>query len=198
VTLGACARLGVDARLLKTVSLSGSMVIRKSRALREAHVLQAPVLTMSAAAARSPSDSSLLVSCLPRHAATQGAEQASVVVTTIPGEGSPAAIATATLRRPRRSEHEEIWAQLYIDGAFVDVTRASEIDSDSDTDYVTLIARFGILTLYLDSHQHHVRVCFVGQVSRIVPRGESGKTQTISELAPQAIAEAEFSATVQT
>jgi hypothetical protein len=190
--------LGVDARLLKTVSLSGSRVIRKSRALCEAHVLQASILTMSAAAARSPSsDSSLLVSCLPRHAATQGAEQASVVVTTIPGEGSPAAIATATLRRPRRSEHEEIWAQLYIDGAFVDVTRASEIDSDSDTDYVTLIARFGILTLYLDSQQHHIRVCFVGQVSRIVPRGESGKTQTISELAPQAIAEAEFSATVQ-
>lgn len=162
---------------------------------------------MSAATSRSssseaPSSSSrsLLVSCLPRHAATQGAEQASVAVTTIPGEGSPAAIAIATLRRPRRAEHEEIWAQLYVDGAFVDVTRASEVDglgsNDETDDYITLIARFGVLTLYLDGQNHHVRVCFVGPVSRVVPRGESGKMQTISELAPQAIAEAEFSAKV--
>lgn len=118
-------------------------------------------------------------------------------VTAIPGEGAaPAALATASLRRPRRAEHEsEIWAQLYIDGAFVDVTRATEVDSSAD-DYVTLLARFGLLTLYLDGERHHVRVCFVGQVSRVVPRATAGNPQTISELAPQAIAEAEFIAQI--
>lgn len=125
---------------------------------------------------------------------SRGATAAGVVadVTVAPVEGieAPAAIALATMTRTRRSEQEEVWVQVFFDGRFVDVGRATAVDTGGDANDVTFVARFTVPASCLDGETHRVRVCFVSAVSRVVPRGEGKLGQ--SDLTPHAIAEADF------
>ena len=116
---------------------------------------------------------------------------AEVAVAPLDGVDKAAAIALATMTRGRRSEQEEVWAQVFFDGHYADVGRATSVDSGTHTSDVTFVARFPVPASYLDGGTHRVRVCFVSSVSRVVPRGEGGKLGQ-SDLAPQAIAEADF------
>ncbi len=132
------------------------------------------------------------VICTPvSRGATASGVLSDVAVAPVDGIGAPGAIALASMTRKRRTEQEEVWAQLFFDGEFADVGRATDVDSGLDRSEVTFMARFAIPSSYLDGGTHRVRVCFVSSVSRIVPRGE-GKVVAQSDLTPQAIAETDF------
>ena len=125
---------------------------------------------------------------------SRGATAAGVLadVTVAPGDGvaAPAASALASMTRARRSEQEEVWVQVFFDGQFADVGRATDIATALDAADVTFIGRFSVPASCLDGETHRIRVCFVSTVSRVVPRGAGKLGQ--SDLAPQAIAEADF------
>lgn len=84
--------------------------------------------------------------------------------------GRPFATAMASMASPRRAEHEEGWAQLFVDDVFVDVVRVLEIDQGTGHDLIR-VARFRMPGLHLDGELHTACVKFVTAVSRIVPRG---------------------------
>lgn len=101
----------------------------------------------------------------------------------------PLASAVATMQRARRSEHEELWAQLFIDSGFVDVIRALEIGTKGpDT---VFLARFRVPEIHFDGRLHRARVRFVPAVSRAAPRG-TGAQLACRETAPTVEVEAEF------
>ena len=85
-------------------------------------------------------------------------------------DADAAAIAVASLRRPRVAEHEEMWAQLFVDGAFADVVRALRLETADGTES-TFLARFRVPAIYGDGASHRAEVRFVRAVSRIVPKG---------------------------
>jgi len=136
------------------------------------------------------SDGFEVVSTPVSRGATAAGVVADVAVAPVDGVAAPAAIALASMTRARRSEQEDVWVQVYVDGQFVDVGRATDIDTGIDTNDVTFVARFTMPASCLDGATHRVRVCFVSAVSRVVPRGEGKLGQ--SDLTPQAIAEADF------
>ena len=124
---------------------------------------------------------------IPRGAADGVLVALSLVATGDPDSGSTAS-AVATMQRPRRSEHEEIWAQLFVDSGFVDVVRALEVGTKG-ADSVFL-ARFRIPAVHFDGTTHVARVRFVPAISRAVPRGD-GRGVAIETLEPVEV-EAEF------
>lgn len=107
----------------------------------------------------------------------------------------PFATAMATLQRPKRAEHEELWAHLFIDDVFVDVARVLEIDQGTMDDSL-FMARFRLPDFHLDGELHRARVRFVTAVSRVVPRGTGEAVMARSETTPAAEAHAEFVATL--
>lgn len=109
--------------------------------------------------------------------------------------GRPFATAMATMQRPRRAEHEELWAHFFVDGVFVDVARVLEIDQGTSGDCL-FVARFRVPDLHLDGQPHSAKVRFVSAVSRVVPRGTGEAVMQQSEATPSAEADAEFVATL--
>jgi hypothetical protein len=111
--------------------------------------------------------------------------------------GRPFATAMATMQRPRRAEHEELWAHFFIDDAFVDVARVLEIDQGTAGDSL-FVARFRLPDLHLDGESHTAKIRFVTAVSRVVPRatGEQVMAKSATETAPTAEAVSEFVATL--
>jgi len=110
-------------------------------------------------------------------------------------ESEPLVTALATMRRPRRATHEEVWAQLFVDGVFVDVVRAAEIDNGEPDP--CFLARFVVPLLHLDGELHRARACFVTRLSRSSPKldaDESGIVPVHVDPGPEAIAEADFQA----
>lgn len=105
----------------------------------------------------------------------------------------PVASVVATMQRARRSEHEELWAQLFIDSGFVDVVRALEIGTKGPD--AVFLARFRIAELHFDGRPHRARVRFVPAVSRAAPRGTGDAVATIETAAPIEI-EADFVAAI--
>jgi hypothetical protein len=105
-------------------------------------------------------------------------------------ESEGAAVAIAMMRRPRTADHEEMWAQLFVDGAFEDVVRA--LDANPGVALATFVVRFRLAAMYLDGAPHRVSVRFVRTLSQVVPRGigVSGATTTVQ--APEATAEIEL------
>lgn len=104
-------------------------------------------------------------------------------------DGKAAGIAVASLHRARTAEHEEMWAQLFVDGVFEDVKRAVYIDGKADGSFV---ARFVVPNVYSDGASHRAQVRFVRAVSRIVPRGTADKFGSAMVQTPEAIADADF------
>jgi hypothetical protein len=107
--------------------------------------------------------------------------------------GRPFATAMATMQRPRRSEHEELWAHFFVDDVFVDVGRVLEIDQGTAGDSL-FVARFGVPDLHLDGQPHSARIRFVTAVSRVVPRATG--EEVMAKATPSAEAVAEFVATL--
>ncbi len=101
----------------------------------------------------------------------------------------PLASAVATMQRPRRSEHEELWAQLFVDSGFVDVVRALEVGTKGPD--AVFLARFRVPDVYLDGRVHRARIRFVPAVSRAVPRGTGGRLPYLETARPIEV-EAEF------
>ncbi|HEY8074263.1 MAG TPA: hypothetical protein VIF62_09140 [Labilithrix sp.] len=106
-------------------------------------------------------------------------------------EGDAAALAIASLRRERFAEHEEMWAQLFVDGVFEDVVRALRVETE-DPNESSFLARFRIAAIYRDGTSHRAQVRFVRAVSRIVPKGMGGAFGTSMIQTPEAIAEMDF------
>jgi hypothetical protein len=100
--------------------------------------------------------------------ATNADPDAELTIVADDDANGPTPVAIATLRRTRAAEHEEMWAQLFVDDVFVDVTRALRLDDDGVT--VTLVARLAIPPLYFEGEVHRASVRFVRSVSRVVPR----------------------------
>ena len=113
-----------------------------------------------------------------------------VAVVAMPEDSSEVALVLASMRRPRRAEHEELHAQLAIDGVFADAVRAPEIELGGDPTYATFVARFVLPPEHVDGRPHRVRVSFAHSVSRIVVRGENDHEPL--DGTPQGIAEADF------
>ena len=109
--------------------------------------------------------------------------------------GRPFATAMATMQRPRRAEHEELWAHFFVDDAFVDIARVLEIDQGTEGDSL-FVARFRMPDLHLDGQPHTAKIRFVTAVSRIVPRGTGEQVMATQETAPAAEAVSEFVATL--
>jgi hypothetical protein len=108
--------------------------------------------------------------------------------------GAPFAAVMATVQRPRRAEHENLWAHFFVDGVFIDVGRVLEIDQGgSDSLFV---AKFRLPDVCLDGELHTAKVRFVTAVSRIVPRGtgENATKQGVTAV-PTAEAVCELRAT---
>jgi hypothetical protein len=133
---------------------------------------------------------SLSVTSDPVDAAVEGGAVTDLYVAAVDDDEVPSAHAFASMRRPRMAEHEEVWAQLFIDGVFVQVSRAADLDPRADE--ATFVARFEIPELYLDAEPHRVQVRFVRAVSRVVAKGSADLPST--EL-PET-AEADFTATL--
>lgn len=104
--------------------------------------------------------------------------------------GRPFATAMATMQRPRRAEHEELWAHFFVDDAFVDVARVLEIDQGSAGDSL-FVARFRMPDLHLDGESHTAKIRFVTAVSHVVPRatGEKVMAKTVAAEAAEAVSE---------
>lgn len=99
----------------------------------------------------------------------------------------PIPVAIATVRWTRTAEHQEMWAQLFVDDVFVDVMRAQHLDDD------TLLARFTIPPLYFEGDTHRASVRFVRSVSRVIPRFTGMAAAPISrDPEPEVRAEADF------
>lgn len=109
--------------------------------------------------------------------------------------GRPFATAMATMQRPRRAEHEELWAHFFVDGVFVDIARVLEIDQGTLGDSL-FVARFRMPDLHLDGAPHTAMIRFITAVSRIVPRGTGEEVMAKAETAPSAEAVSEFIATL--
>jgi hypothetical protein len=109
--------------------------------------------------------------------------------------GRPFATAMATMQRPRRAEHEELWAHFFVDDAFVDIARVLEIDQGTAGDSL-FVARFRLPDLHLDGQPHTAKMRFVSTVSRIVPRGTGEEIMARAETSPTAEAVSEFVATL--
>ena len=109
--------------------------------------------------------------------------------------GRPFATAMATMQRPRRAEHEDLWAHLFVDDTFVDIARVLEIDQGPYGDSL-FVARFRLSDFLLDGQPHHAKVNIVTAVSRVVPRGTGEAMMKKHEATPQAVAFAEFVATL--
>lgn len=105
--------------------------------------------------------------------------------------GRPFATVMATMQRPRRSEHEELWAHFFIDDAFVDIARVLEIDQGVASDSL-FVARFRLPDLHLDGEAHTAKIRFVTAVSRVVPRGTGEQVMAKAETLPTAEAVSEF------
>jgi hypothetical protein len=117
---------------------------------------------------------------------------ADVVVSPVYGVEVPAALVLATMTRPRQAEQDaEVWVQLFIDGAFIDMRRAATLETELARDRQGFVARFPLPEANHDGRSHRVRACFVGAVSRVVPRGE-GSRSTPGAFTPHAIVEADF------
>ncbi len=99
------------------------------------------------------------------------------------------AVVIAIMHRTRAAEHEEMWAQLYVDNVFEDVVRA--FDASGAGAEATFVARFALSRVHLDGEPHRASIRFVRAVSRIVPRGEGSSTPFIVQT-PEATAEGEF------
>jgi hypothetical protein len=108
-------------------------------------------------------------------------------------DGRPIANVIAMMQRTRRAEHEELWAQLFLDDGFVDVVRALEVEASPDD--VSFMARFRVPDLFLDGETHRARVRFVTAVSRVIRRSSAPSEPT--EAPPAAVVEADFVATRQ-
>ncbi len=110
-------------------------------------------------------------------------------------EDEVGAFALATLTRPRRAVHEEIWMQLFVDDTFIDVTRVSDVSDEGDGDgRATFLGRMQIPAIYFDGQEHRARVKFVNTISRVVPRG-TGMAR-MPDPPPEAVADADFVATM--
>ncbi len=121
-------------------------------------------------------------------------------------DGDAAAIAIASLRRPRFADHEEMWAQLHVDGVFEDVVRALRLETETPEVRAagaadgakrrvresSFLARFRIAGIYRDGSSHRAQVRFVRAVSRIVPKGVGSAFGTPMIQTPEAIAEMDF------
>jgi hypothetical protein len=111
--------------------------------------------------------------------------------------GEVSALAIATMCRARKAEHEEVWAQLFIDDVFVDLVRAADLSEGEGL--ASFLARIAVPALYFDGEPHRAKVKFVKTISRVVPR-RSGSRGTI-EISPagpetEAESESEFVATI--
>lgn len=119
-----------------------------------------------------------------------------VVVAVGDDRSQPRAAALATFHRARLDENEALWAQLVVDGDFVDVVRAIHVNVErrfGSSDEVSFVARFAIPDLYLDGRVHRAQVRFVPSVSRVVPRG-TGDQMARTETRIVAAVDAEFTA----
>jgi hypothetical protein len=108
------------------------------------------------------------------------------------GDVDMRAVAIASMCRARKAEHEEVWAQLFIDGVFVDLVRAADVSEDEGL--ATFLARIEVPALYFDDESHRATVKFVKTVSRVVARGAGSRAP--SEADAEADADAEFVATI--
>ena len=114
-------------------------------------------------------------------------EEAELTIVADDDADEPAPVAIATFRRMRTAEHDEMWAQLFVDDVFVDVLRAQYLDD------ATLVARFTIPPLYFEGDTHRASVRFVRSVSRVVPRFTGMTAAPISrDPEPEVRAEADF------
>jgi hypothetical protein len=113
------------------------------------------------------------------------------VVTTDEVDEGAAAVAVASMCRSRRAEHEEIWAQLFIDGVFVDLVRAVDLTETTGSELATFLARIDVPAVYFDGEAHRAQVKFLTTVSRIVP---AGTTASFTGQELEANVEAEFAA----
>jgi hypothetical protein len=109
--------------------------------------------------------------------------------------GRPFATAMATMQRPRRAEHEELWAHFFVDGVFVDIARVLEIDQGTAGDSL-FVAKFRMPDLHFDGEPHTEMIRFVSAVSRIVPRGTGEQVMAQAQTAPTAEGVSEFTATL--
>ena len=124
-------------------------------------------------------------------------DPAEAILTIVAGgdeAGRPFATAMATMQRPRRAEHEELWAHFFVDDAFVDIARVLEIDQGTAGDSL-FVARFRMPDLHLDGETHTACVKFVTAVSRIVPRATGEEIMAKAVTMPSAMARCEFVAT---